>query len=983
LRAERVRVEHREGTIHRSRRVPLTHRNRATISAFVVLGVALTGAVPVAAAGAGSSGGNLDRSRRPVIEAAASADQSAIEPTSASSREGRVDPSRRDVTSIGFGAGDRKVEPGPGERSWLAPIEVSSLEAIAAFARGGEWSSDVLLPTLEAIAGVTPLDVRAFAEEHTPDSAEAEETIPGDEITYREVWATADLDADSLADVVYVETRYEIVDEGFDPYGEFLWLDIVGVRGSDGGEIWRRRILVADDHSKMAYLWVTADLDGDGSADLSLLEWDAIESSLPGDPTGRWTFDAVAGEDGLAMWGRTVDSGSRGAREQGVGVWSRYGSLVLPVVVEDRDGDGGAELLFEVVDIDVREVRQCASLFGCGNEQTWRSITASTAVEVVSGGSGGSIVHLERTSQDQISLLRPVGDAVGTSVEDFAWVQAFTDHDIEADCGTILVECPMRAAIGAVEERHNDVVLLDGATMTRSWEIVLPIAPRIVDLPKRDFDGDGADDLELTALRPYPGIPYMFERAALTIVSGRTGERLWTREIPHEVAAWGYDSLGPVGGSPGDDLLWMEADEDFELFLRAIRLDGATGAVLLETEFDRDRLWDLVALELAGDADGDGTQDLLIGHVAGWREARFSVESGRDASTIRVFDAGPSNMLPVGDLDGDGTDDLVRARGEDHRRSTTILLEGVSMPSGARAWATNTSFDRDVAAYLWPIQDALGDGGADLVLQFAEWFPGILSRSAIVDGRTGSEAWTAGSVFPPAPPIGTARITGTVTDTSGEPLVGICVLPVPSEGWTTYPSETNYDGRFELSELNAGAYRIRFRDCYRGDFATRWLGGTVGADGSLSLDLEEGQELDGVTAELPPMPPPVNDARADAILIDGLPFEDERSLVGATMTPDEPEDCMNLSDEGTVWYRFNAATSGVIEAQVETSSAGYDIAVFEDQDGELRLMGCSGYSETYGVNRVRFEVEEGASYFLHVGGWSGHRHALRFELDAA
>lgn len=67
----------------------------------------------------------------------------------------------------------------------------------------------------------------------------------------------------------------------------------------------------------------------------------------------------------------------------------------------------------------------------------------------------------------------------------------------------------------------------------------------------------------------------------------------------------------------------------------------------------------------------------------------------------------------------------------------------------------------------------------------------------------------------PASSAGTGVITGTVTGPGGEPLAGIAVTAyeiIDQEVYRVDGTRTRVDGSYELADLGAGVYRLRFRD---------------------------------------------------------------------------------------------------------------------------------------------------------------------------
>ncbi len=136
-------------------------------------------------------------------------------------------------------------------------------------------------------------------------------------------------------------------------------------------------------------------------------------------------------------------------------------------------------------------------------------------------------------------------------------------------------------------------------------------------------------------------------------------------------AVWLFDS-GSLSGSP------TLADAD--LIVQGELLDGSFGyAVASVGDIDGDGVADLVA----GAPDGDtGVVTLWLG---GSRTGGTVSETDADAiwsSTSGAADELGAALAPAGDLDGDGRGDiLVGAPGWDHARGATMLIRGSASPT--------------------------------------------------------------------------------------------------------------------------------------------------------------------------------------------------------------------------------------------------------------------------------------------------------------
>lgn len=179
-----------------------------------------------------------------------------------------------------------------------------------------------------------------------------------------------------------------------------------------------------------------------------------------------------------------------------------------------------------------------------------------------------------------------------------------------------------------------------------------------------DVDGDGATDLlvgasgETVEGRERAGRAYL--------LSGTRGTVVRELRAPTSRAEryFGY-SVGGVGDTNGDGVpdLLVGAAGDSTLTGRAYLIDGATGTVrhrLASPNAEPGGLFGRFPVGI-GDADGDGSRDVLIGAIG---EDRAYVFGGADGDLIRVIES-PSPAhdhfgypSPIGDVDGDETRDI-------------------------------------------------------------------------------------------------------------------------------------------------------------------------------------------------------------------------------------------------------------------------------------------------------------------------------------
>lgn len=200
-----------------------------------------------------------------------------------------------------------------------------------------------------------------------------------------------------------------------------------------------------------------------------------------------------------------------------------------------------------------------------------------------------------------------------------------------------------------------------------------------------DADGDGRGDVIV-------GAPRTSVSGALAgrveVLSGRTGDRLWTTEgqAPGDLLGTAVSGLGDLDGDGVPEQGAGARRAGPQNGGLAFVLSGRTGAItrtLRPSGTAVDFGW--FFLHDAGDADGDGVRDIYVGDFDdAWKGASsgrgylFSGATGERIRTMTAESAGDGFGIGrgLGDVDGDGSADLFLA----------AWTSSAGAPSGGRAY---------------------------------------------------------------------------------------------------------------------------------------------------------------------------------------------------------------------------------------------------------------------------------------------------------
>lgn len=585
---------------------------------------------------------------------------------------------------------------------------------------------------------------RLLAERFTgyrpPDARALQRGRRGEDVV-RVGFPGGDLDGDGLDDSLSIEFRLSGENGG-------EWIAIRALRSTDAAELWAVDIAGAWD------VWplTGADLDADGADDILLYRLDvdsrAGDSACIGGCSGaaavttRTTATAISGPDGDEMWQRVAPDVVAAVSADVPPVFFPAGggaSVVaasttgFPAVVGDQDGDGGDDVILNLYRFawpyaaaDAQASDDAAAWSG------WAAPVVASRALVLSGADGSTLLERARDPQQSSgAVLLGVGDAVGDDTEDLLLQ---SDRVVETPLTCAFAGEPATCAGSRTYELNAEMIV--GRSHATAWHRAIVDAEEddqrtfAVLLPARaDLDGDASSDLLL--------IEAVRTRTDTTIVqgaaSGADGLLLWrARTGGEDEVPLAAVPIGPVGGGSGSDLLvGLIGAFDGAPAARLERRDGASGSLLFETAARLNENPDAVAvlLTIGGDADSDGTLDLVIDLPAldlDWERELSSVtriESGRTGEDFfRRSTRGSVFSLPAGDLDDVPGDDLYLIHFEWLRRyGSDVTIFVIDGATGVVRWSRADAIPEERAFALIPSGDQTGDGRADAIYSRAHF----------------------------------------------------------------------------------------------------------------------------------------------------------------------------------------------------------------------------------------------------------------------
>ncbi|HYH93611.1 MAG TPA: hypothetical protein VD763_10660 [Candidatus Saccharimonadales bacterium] len=260
-----------------------------------------------------------------------------------------------------------------------------------------------------------------------------------------------------------------------------------------------------------------------------------------------------------------------------------------------------------------------------------------------------------------------------------------------------------------------------------------------------DIDGDGVTDL-------ITGDPFRTTAPQAYVFSGADGTPLFTFSgDAGDYYAYAVADAGDTDGDGVSDILVGNPEDGVQSPGRVELRSGASGAILHTFVGDQPNSQFGTAVGAAGDVDGDGHADVLVGAEtsdgpAGSQAGRVLVYSGDDFALIRTLHGvGAGDLFGSatdvgGDLDGDGVrDHLVGARG-----ATAVHAFSGADGGPLWTWPGRTGSVQLGSFFVGGLEDIDGDDVPDVYAgDYADRTDGVGAGAAFVlSGVDGSPIHT-------------------------------------------------------------------------------------------------------------------------------------------------------------------------------------------------------------------------------------------------
>jgi hypothetical protein len=718
------------------------------------------------------------------------------------------------------------------------------------------------------------------------------------------------------------------------------------------------------------------DFTGDGISDLTVsLYEEQVEEHW-----SYWTLgeiETISGDDGVRAWSRTFPPDAFASVVEGFGpVGGEPGDDLLIVTYECSDDDCWTD--FERVDgadgttlVTSRIDAWTASWLDDATGDGVRDLGITEYPETEDEG-GGQTFRIESGADGSTTYLS----------EPFDWateLSAFADLD-----GDGLLD-----VLGITHDWHRRSTMVTFEAITpltgdSLWSQSTTLADEHGYLQAiEDVDGGGAADLAIEWL--YDESTWYEDTTFLTRIELRGGE--------HGANAWSVGDVFPIPPENGAGMITgrVVTAEGEPVEGMCVRPHPAAGWETYASSTDANGSFVLDELDA-------GSYDIEITDCGPglYRSEWFSDASNQqDATPVLLADAEPRTIgdITVTALPGpvnDEIDDAIEAPTVPFydQRSTAGAVQSEDEPLDC--WYERTIWYRFAPEEVTELRASVpGDYGTAI-----SWFEQVDGQLELVDhcGETtnGERSWNdllaeaghvyylrvATSEYDPGGVIDLtieehpkARISGRVTDESGNPLEGIWVWIAFDEQFAIQQLETDADGRYRSWELPADSYFVYFEDPRNRVFRPEWFDDASDFADATLVPATDGLPAVGIDATLAASGPPTNDRAEDAESIP-LPAIRQADTRGATTEAFEAftATCFDLNRK-TVWYRVAPSSAGTL--RIDTAGSGFSTAlgVYAVAPGGLTNVACAWRADAEAGLEV--PVVPGVEYFIQAGGYLG------------
>jgi len=251
-----------------------------------------------------------------------------------------------------------------------------------------------------------------------------------------------------------------------------------------------------------------------------------------------------------------------------------------------------------------------------------------------------------------------------------------------------------------------------------------------------DVNGDGYPDLIVGIPHDDPHDPHGADTGSARVFSGMDGSILYTfdGDSPKDLFGYSVSGAGDVNADGFADLIvgaWLDDNNGWDSGSARV-FSGIDGSVLYTFDGDSSNVWFGKSVSGAGDVNGDGYDDLIVGASIN-NPGIARVFSGLDGSVLYTFNGNHDSLgysvSDAGDVNGDGYADLI------------VGVPGAS-PNGSRSGNARVfsgvdgsilySFDGDATLDWFGYSvsgagDVNGDGFADLIVGATSGFARVFS----------------------------------------------------------------------------------------------------------------------------------------------------------------------------------------------------------------------------------------------------------------